>query len=283
MTTHKTAGEHLAALKAEKEGYKDIFVLFEKIFIEKEKVRKKIAAVKTYPDKDGIRLRLKEGFPVADRTSFAPDPTLLENYFRTLLDIMAVNNADAVAYVKETLQLAGSFDVFFDKICSEEAEGYIASVEKGKDVLLFSVNEALKPFWEKYCEGIRSAVTEANWTGGTCPVCGSYPSMADLRGEEGRRYLVCAGCSMEWPYARIKCPFCETVVQQDLEYFMPENDARYRVMLCKRCRHYLKMLDFREMESPPVFAVEHLATLHLDVIAQKEGYRTEDALVNLIL
>jgi len=32
-----------------------------------------------------------------------------------------------------------------------------------------------------------------------------------------------------------------------------------------------------------VFEVEHLATLHLDVIAKKEGYETEDALVHLIL
>jgi len=54
-------------------------------------------------------------------------------------------------------------------------------------------------------------------------------------------------------------------------------------MLCKSCTHYLKVVDFREMEKPPVFEVEHLSTLYLDVIAKKEGYETEDALVNLIV
>ena len=114
-------------------------------------------------------------------------------------------------------------------------------------------------------------------------MCGSFPSISELRGEEGKRYLVCPDCQMEWTHDRIKCPFCGIEEQKKMEYFTPEKESRYRVMLCKSCSHYLKVLDFREMDPPPVFEVEHLATLYLDVIAKKEGYETEDALVNLIL
>lgn len=284
MTMLKTRLERLEKLKNEKTAFKDIFDLFEKIFLEREKVKKEIAVFKDYPDEDGIGVRLKEGFPVADQKSFVPDMALFEKYVMVLLDIMAAKNADAVQYLKCRLQQSGeSFDAFFEKISSEGAPSYIDSFEKGKDVLVFVINEALKPFFEKYCEGIRDRVTQKRWTGGTCPVCGSYPSISELRGEEGKRYLVCADCSMEWSYDRIRCPFCETEQQQDLEYFTPENDSRYRVMLCKRCKHYLKVIDFREMEKSPVFEVEHLGTLHLDAIARKDGYETEDALVNLIL
>ena len=284
MSTLETKLARIKELKMKKENFKEIFDLFEKIFIEKEKVKNKIESFKDYPNKDGINLRLKEGFPIADSGSLKPDMDSLEKYFFSLLDVMAEKNSDEVKYIKEVIAVInGGFKAFFEKIFAEDADAYISSFEKGKDVLVFIIKESLKPFLEKYCVGIKEEITEERWVEGTCPVCGSFPSIAELRGEEGKRYLVCPDCSMEWAFERIKCPFCNIDEQKKIEYFSPEKEPWYRVMLCKGCNHYLKVLDYREMEKPPVFEVEQLATLHLDVIAKKEGYVTEDALVNLIL
>ncbi len=284
MDTLKTKLARIEELKAKKENLKEIFNFFEKIFIEKEKVKNGIESFKNYPDKDGINLRLKDGFPIADSRSLEPDIAIFEKYFFSLLDIMADKNSEEVKYIKEAMaEVDGGFKSFFEIISAEDADAYISSFEKGKDVLVFIIKESLKPFLEKYCEGIKEEITEERWVEGTCPVCGSFPSIAELRGEEGKRYLVCPDCSMEWAFERIKCPFCNIEEQKKIEYFSPEKESWYRVMLCKSCNHYLKVLDYREMEKPPVFEVEQLATLHLDVIAKKEKFVTEDALVNLIL
>jgi FdhE protein len=284
METLQTKLERIEELKLSKKAFKEIFEFFEKIFIEKEAVKGKIESFENYPDQAGIQLRMKEGFPIADSGSFKPDTGALEKYFLTLLNIMAEKNSDEVKYIKDAIAgIDGGFKAFFEKLTAEDADEYISSFEKGRDLLVFIIKESLKPFLEKYCEGIKGEITEENFAGGSCPVCGSFPSLSELSGEEGKRYLVCPDCQMEWTHDRIKCPFCGIEEQKKIEYFTPEKESRYRVMLCKSCRHYLKVLDFREMEKPPVFEVEHLATLHLDVIAKKEGYETEDALVNLIL
>jgi FdhE protein len=284
MEILQTKLERIEELKSSKETFQEIFEFFEKIFIEKETVKGSLEIFGSYPDKDGILLRLKEGFPIIDSGSFKPDMNALEKYFFALLDIMAEKNPDEVNYLRDkTAEIDGGFKAIFEKLTAEDAEEYISGFEKGRDLLVFIIKESLKPFLEKYCEGIKEEITEENFAGGSCPVCGSFPSMAELRGEEGKRYLVCPDCQMEWAYDRIKCPFCGIEEQKKIEYFTPEKESRYRVMLCKSCTHYLKVLDFREMEKPPVFEVEHLATLHLDVIAKKEGYETEDALVNLIV
>jgi len=284
MEALKTKLERIEELKTGKETFKEIFEFFEKIFIEKDAVNGMVESFDNYPDKDGILLRLKEGFPVVDSRSFEPDMAVLEKYFLVLLDMMSEKNPDEVKYIRDMVpEIEGGFKSFFEKLTAEDADEYITSFEKGKDILVFIIRESLKPFLEKYCDGIKEEITEENFAGGSCPVCGSFPSISELRGEEGKRYLVCPDCQMEWAYDRIKCPFCGIEEQKKMEYFSPEKELRYRVMLCKSCSHYLKVLDFREMEKSSVFEVEHLATLHLDVIAKKEGYETEDALVNLIL
>jgi len=284
MEALKTKLERIEELKSGKETFKEIFEFFEKIFIEKDAVNGMVESFDNYPDKDGILLRLKEGFPVVDSRSFEPDMAVLEKYFLVLLDMMSEKNPDEVKYIRDMVpEIEGGFKSFFEKLTAEDADEYITSFEKGKDILVFIIRESLKPFLEKYCDGIKEEITEENFAGGSCPVCGSFPSISELRGEEGKRYLVCPDCQMEWAYDRIKCPFCGIEEQKKMEYFSPEKELRYRVMLCKSCSHYLKVLDFREMEKSSVFEVEHLATLHLDVIAKKEGYETEDSLVNLIL
>jgi len=284
MESLQTKLERIEELKSSKETFTEIFEFFEKIFIEKEAVKGRLENIGNYPDKDGILLRLKEGFPIIDSVSFNPGMDDLEKYFLFLLDIMAENNSEEVNYLRaKAAEMDGGFKAIFEKLTEEGAQEYISGFEKGKSILVFVVKESLKPFLEKYCEGIKEEVSEENFAGGSCPVCGSFPSISELRGEEGKRYLVCPDCQMEWTYDRIKCPFCGIEDQKKIEYFTPEKESRYRVMLCKSCTHYLKVLDFREMEKPPVFEVEHLATLHLDVIAKKEGYETEDVMVNLVV
>jgi FdhE protein len=71
---------------------------------------------------------------------------------------------------------------------------------------------------------------------------------------------------------RIRCPFCGNEDQQELAYFTVEDDERYRVDVCNACKRYIKMVDFRESKEIPNLDVEDIATLHLDMLANDEGY-----------
>jgi FdhE protein len=71
---------------------------------------------------------------------------------------------------------------------------------------------------------------------------------------------------------RIKCPFCGNEEQQTLAYFSIEGEERYRVDVCNECKRYIKTVDFRETREEANLDVEDIATLHLDMLANEEGY-----------
>ncbi|MCX7634967.1 MAG: formate dehydrogenase accessory protein FdhE, partial [Syntrophales bacterium] len=121
---------------------------------------------------------------------------------------------------------------------------------------------------EKYGE----AITKYGWSEGYCPICGKEPKIGEIKEEEGRRFLFCNQCGIEWPYQRIKCPFCGNEEQQSLAYFTVEDDERYRVDVCNECKRYIKIIDFRKNDIEADLDVEDITTIHLDILANEEGY-----------
>jgi formate dehydrogenase maturation protein FdhE len=106
---------------------------------------------------------------------------------------------------------------------------------------------------------------------GMCPWCGSPPGLARLVGGEGRRLLCCSLCGEHWPHALLKCPVCRDEEGQDRLWLDPE-DACF-VQACGNCRAYLKTVDEQKLPEgetaiPLVWAT---ATMHLDLIAEREG------------
>jgi FdhE protein len=107
-----------------------------------------------------------------------------------------------------------------------------------------------------------------------CPACGSSPSVARLRRPDGRRVLTCGLCGSEWEAARLLCACCGTQEREDLGMLrLSDGDARW-VETCEACRGYIKTVDERRVpEGETVLpVVEEAATLHLDLLAEREGY-----------
>jgi FdhE protein len=103
--------------------------------------------------------------------------------------------------------------------------------------------------------------------------------MAKLKNEEGvegARFLVCSSCGYEWRFMRLKCPFCENKEHERLRYFYIEKEGRaYRVDVCEKCKRYIKTLDTKELGEEVIPLIEDIGTLHLDILAQNEGYTRE--------
>jgi len=140
------------------------------------------------------------------------------------------------------------------------------------DLLGFLVEESLRPALEVLSEKYKDISAGSKWSEGYCPICGREPKISELREEGGKRFLFCGQCGFEWQFRRIKCPFCGNEDQQTLAYFTIEEEEKYRVDVCNVCNKYIKTVDFRKTDKKPNLDVEDIATLHLDILADEEGY-----------
>lgn len=109
------------------------------------------------------------------------------------------------------------------------------------------------------------------WQESFCPVCGSRAGMAELSGEEGKRYLSCSACTFRWPFKRLKCPYCGNEETENLSYFTA-GDGITRVDTCKACSRYIKTRDARKDDADRPLELEDLLTIHLDLVAAREGF-----------
>lgn len=109
------------------------------------------------------------------------------------------------------------------------------------------------------------------WQENVCPVCGGRAAMAELVGEEGRRRLSCSSCWYTWTFKRLKCPSCGCEDADKLSYFTAGEEGM-RVDTCRACSRYIKTRDVRKRVREVPLEVEDLLTIHLDLLASREGF-----------
>lgn len=111
------------------------------------------------------------------------------------------------------------------------------------------------------------------WTGGCCPMCGSWPAFAEVRGIERSRYLRCARCGAAWCGHTLTCVFCGTRDHDQLATLVPAAGGPNAVVeACTRCSGYLKTFTRLQGCAPRAVMVEDLASVDLDLAALDLGY-----------
>lgn len=86
------------------------------------------------------------------------------------------------------------------------------------------------------------------------------------RGRE--RALACGLCGTRWSYARIGCPFCKNEALEQLGVLEPEDEASFRLDVCRQCNACLKTYVGEGGES---LALSDWSTLHLDAACRERG------------
>lgn len=137
-------------------------------------------------------------------------------------------------------------------------------------LLEFALEPLLKTGMEAFAETVAPEMVEG-WQEGYCPICGSRAGMSELTGEEGKRQLCCSTCFYKWPYQRMKCPYCNNEDTASLSYFLV-GEGPTRVDLCRKCSRYVKTRDTRRGNAGIPLDAQDLATIHLDLLASKEGF-----------
>ena len=108
---------------------------------------------------------------------------------------------------------------------------------------------------------------------GHCPLCGSLPYITLLREKEGLRFGVCSFCGFEHRLRRLCCPYCDEGDTAKLKIFRVGEYPGVTVGVCETCSMYVKTLDFRTLDKTPLPALDDMATVALDVLAQSQGYK----------
>jgi FdhE protein len=257
--------------------YAELLDILEEILILREEYRRRMQGEIFPVDEKLIAAKMVGGFPLVDFSSVIGDLAGPQAYFLALLEIAEKRAPGETGEMARKI-LDGEIrfnDLIyesFNPLPLEEEEAAGEEEEASFDLVELFIEESLRPALEKVAARYGDAVRKADWAEGYCPICGREPKIGEVRDEEGSRYLFCNQCGFEWSYLRIKCPFCGNEEQQSLAYFTIEGDERYRVDVCNECKRYIKIVDFREAKQKADLDVEDIATLHLDMLANDEGY-----------
>ena len=254
--------------------YREVLELAERLLLEKCRVKGEEFRAFFRVDPAGAKVQMEEGFPFLLPADAPLDASRLEEYFSCLLRGFKEVNPAKYESLKDILKRKNFvLEEALDRLLNNQMEERTLEEELGPEgsLLFFFLVQTVKPTFETLAEQWRGSLKDLSWAQGYCPFCGGFAGMGEIR-EEGKRILHCPVCNTEWEYPRMKCPYCQNENQEELTYFQVEGEPENRVDICLACRHYWKTVDSREMERPLNFEVEDFLTLHLDHLAQEEGY-----------
>ncbi|MEX2426543.1 MAG: formate dehydrogenase accessory protein FdhE [Thermomicrobiaceae bacterium] len=194
-----------------------------------------------------------------------------------------------------TLKAAVTFDTVTvpDAISDESSQALIQAIINGDDAGLHRVAEAHQTdpailATIGHCASLplllaigQRVGAERNadfgWQPGYCPVCGSWPTLAEARGLERQQWLRCGRCAASWRTAHQRCVFCENTNHQQLGYMAPEAERESRrATTCEQCKGYLKVFATVSPYSIEDILRQDLASLELDIAAIDQGYTRPD-------
>ncbi|MFZ3138338.1 MAG: formate dehydrogenase accessory protein FdhE [Thermodesulfovibrionales bacterium] len=279
--------KRINVIEKKRPSHKEILDFFKCIIREQHKIKPLIKVKRVDINEETAKNQMREGFPLIDKKDMKLNMDLATTLFKNICRTLQRNNKKASPEIKKINQAIRKSEIdlkeLFGKLIAGD-KAYIDSVgektELNRWLLLFLAESSINPFFEAYADKLKGYVDQESWFRNYCPVCGSQPVIGELRNTgglvevEGARFLVCSSCGFEWRFKRLACPFCGNENHEKLRYFNTEADGKgYRVDVCEECKKYIKAIDLRELNVEVVPLVEDMGTLHLDILARKEGYK----------
>jgi FdhE protein len=275
--------KRINVIEKSRPSHKEMLDFFKYIIREKHKIKPLIKVKRIDMNEETAKTHIREGFPLIDKKEIKPDMETATNLFRNICRSLMRNYKKAAPEIKKITQAVrkGEIDLkeLFRSLLAGEKE-YIDTIAENKEInrwlLRVLAESSISPFLEAYAEKLKGHVDQGSWLRNYCPVCGSEPVLGEIKnveGLEGAKFLVCSSCGFEWRFKRLGCPFCGNGDHKKLRHFTTEADGKgYRVDVCEECKKYIKTIDLRELKVEVVPLVDDIGTLHLDIIARKEGY-----------
>ena len=264
------------------EGYVDFFKKLETWQNEQQIKLKKTAPPTVI---DVLKILSSSNKPLIDSVDFALDVSQYEDLYKNLLLLLKDLRPE----------VAGSLDILqssLDKLdfnllpvkLLEEDQQYFSDLSAELDVpnelLIFSVDHALRPFLRLWAEPYYSRIAEDDFRSWNfpliCPFCGSKPHFSRLRAADGHRFMFCDRCFTEWETRNLYCVHCGNDDPTKIQFLTVEDDTAYQIYTCDECKGYLKTFDERQKGDKTDLFIANMGTVYLDMLAQEHGYVSHD-------
>ncbi len=134
----------------------------------------------------------------------------------------------------------------------------------------FVAEHAIRPYLQKAASEIKEELRDVDVSGG-CPACGEAPRLAIIN-KKGKKEVTCPRCLHAWEVKKIKCAHCGSEEPGKLEIIKVEKDDSAEVHVCHECNGYTKVIDVRKKIKKESIALIDIKSIHLDFIAQENGY-----------
>ncbi len=270
----------IKTIEEKRPSHKEMLEFLKCIMTEQYRIKPRIKVEPVNISEEMAKLKLREGSALIDKKDLKLDVGSATDLFKRLCKVVQKKNEkanDDIERISEELYTGRlNLGELFESVVAGDEEYLHTTTEKlglNEDLLLFLARNSISPILEAYASQLGEYVDQRSWWRGYCPICGSEPIIGELRKGEGERYLLCSSCGFQWRFKRMMCPFCGNEDRKKHRYFYMENETRgYRVDVCEECRRYVKTIDSRELKEEVVLPIEDIGTLHLDILAQKEGY-----------
>jgi len=270
----------IALARARKPAYGELYPLIEGLFLAQAEAGTALRLEPYQIPSELVQAKWLDGFPLLRRWDFPLDIQCAMGILQELERVIPKTNhsmsgafeALSAALKAHPLQEKEIWSSFLQHEW-EPWEEWIDTKEVDVASLLFLARSCIRPSIEWTAEDLLSRFPlPRTWLRGYCPVCGSLPALLVLE-DQGERRGYCSWCGAEWHLHRLQCPTCDNRCHESLAYMYAEDEPRYRIQYCRLCKCYFKSIDTREDIDPPYLPLEEWTTLHLDLLAQKSGWK----------
>ena len=212
--------------------------------------------------------------PLLAGATLALDESSVRRLLQLLIQIACRSGTPKIATLAPALQAElNVFALFKAALCQDGDYLKETAAALGAEPEAFQAVAALMPVpFLQACN--RKLSTVEGWLEGYCPVCGTWPAFAEVRGIERRRYFRCGRCGGEWRAHCLFCAYCGMNDHAELVSLVPEKSGAGRMIeACKRCLGYVKTFTMLEGSAPAKVILDDLASVDLDVAACAQGYK----------
>ena len=213
--------------------------------------------------------------PLLAGTKLILEVGLVRRLFERLIRTASRVGTPKMSSLKAALHADLEWAPLFTASLSQDSDriNEIAAVSGADADALHAVIALLPVPFLHACNRRWASSISASWVEGYCPVCGSWPAFAEVRGIERNRYFRCGRCGGEWHARALYCPYCAMSDHDELVTLVPEKVGSNAVIdACQRCLGYVKTFTRLQGCSPGAVMLEDLASVDLDVAAIEHGF-----------
>lgn len=224
--------------------------------------------------------RLAQGAPLLERAAFPYDVAQAKELFTDFLELARQQQDPLKSAAKTIADALDNGELDLDAAFKAHLEGdskildaWAERTPEAPRAMAFLVQSSLMPSLAAVADALapeRKAL--GAWQFGHCPTCGSLPLIGALEEKEGHRHFTCSFCQTDYKARRLGCPVCNEQDFEKVSFFIVEEEPGFRVDVCKSCKRYMKVADFRKLDRRSLPLMDDLASLALDILAAQKGY-----------